>query len=226
MKLTYINLLNGYYNSPAFTECSLSCHSLIMALLKKANSLGFRKKFTATNHEMQHLSKIEAVSTFCRARNEMLALEVDGKKVFSYKNGRRGSTCGEYSIEYAPLLNYSQFFQNNENSMGVKWESSESQMGTLIEKNREDQIRKEKEKKEKEMQEFEFKIQDFSRAFANICPGSCNWTIRDHHKLLVDLANAYKLEDLKPMIQEFWDAGSTRGELLSSVHAALTGGKS
>jgi len=142
MKITYINLLNGYYNSPVFAACTLSCHSLIMALIKKANNLGFRQTFTATNHEMQHLSKIEAISTFCRVRNEMLKLEVDGRFVFSYKNGKRGSSCGEYTIDYDLLLDYSQSFRNNENEVGIEWESSENEVGTLIDKNRSEEIRK------------------------------------------------------------------------------------
>ncbi len=233
MKITYINLLNAFHANQLPAQVGPLETSLFKGLLHLANQLGFKQEWLKfPNSSVQNASGIVAPATFFRARKSLISFKFNGDYLVKYKKPKNNRNCGEYWICYDSLLDTLPNWSQNDNNLIAKPKrnrtesDSETELKpqTYIDKIREDQIRKEK--KEEEAREFEFKIQDFSRAFANICPGSCNWTIRDHHKLLVDLANSYELEQIKPVIQEFWDAGSTRGELLSSVHAAMTGGRS
>lgn len=123
-RLTYYNLLNGYYNLSIQSHVESKANSLFLGLLHKANKLGLPRHFSLSNFEALSLGGATSLSMFKRDRRRLQEFRVYRRKLLTYTPGTK-NVCGTYKINYNVLLDYCRIPSASTEKGGQKVKDSE-----------------------------------------------------------------------------------------------------
>ena len=141
-RLTYINLLNGYFILQLPSRLGARASHLFLSLLHEANKLAFPEILHIPNSIAQGISGAGNPSSLFRARERLVDFSHNGETLLSYLPSPNVRKCGSYLINYSLLLDSLPHWFHYENdtpalltesligsTMTTKAESKRSQSG-------------------------------------------------------------------------------------------------
>jgi len=211
-RLTYINLLKGYYLMESPSRVGAKANSLFLWLLHKANELGYPKVLSLPNSVVMSGAGLENPSALHTSRKVLLSTFFGHSKLVSYRKPVHSSQCGGYTINYDLLLDNLPLGFNSQSQSLVNLDSIASQ-SLPYKKN------KEEEEKEESPKGDNMKYKKIVNLIIKACP---SWY--PSNDLIIDRVNDLVAEYPEHQIKEVIINAGRKGVKSSSFLTYVEGG--